>query len=178
MLGTPTDCDIQLEDADDDGAVDHICSKGDHFQFEGCFCASCSGYCLEIHMSSNVQDARRCHYDDGRDRGFDELWDVGVYSCDRFRKYADQRYHYAEDAIGYLENPLYQRHHFFCVSFSDHIADQGAACGRECREYNPHEAGDASCDVGYCKCPFTEMFDVEEEYEPGRDGDSVLDHGP
>ena len=43
------------DDADDERAVDHICDQSDHFQFECSLCASGSGNCLEIYLSSHIE---------------------------------------------------------------------------------------------------------------------------
>lgn len=64
------------------------------------------------------------------------------------------------------------------VAGADQVADERTA-GR-CEGHHDHEedAADAAYDVGNGQRTFAQMLNVEEEQEPGGQGQEVLQHGP
>ena len=68
--------------------------------------------------------------------------------------------------------------HAVFVSCTDEIADQWTTGWGKCHHYHEQNAGYAPDNVRDGERPFSQMLYIEEEQEPGGQGEDVLYHGP
>lgn len=99
MFCAPAYCDICLEDAGHDRAVDCVDAEGGEFETECCLGAAGSGNRVEEDHCSYCEKVRTAHHYHRWNSGRDELRDVGVDTDDSFREYAEQQCDADHDSV-------------------------------------------------------------------------------
>lgn len=166
-LRGPAECHVYFQVKDDIsnvGGINHQCT---HFQSQSGTCVSGTGDRLKVNIGGYQKQVGGTHHPKRMDGGFPQVGHIRVDAQYRLGEQHEKQRQRQHEQVSDAHVLVDGARHAVGVSRTNQVADQRTAGGGECHHHHEQDAGHVADDVCHGKRPFTQMFHVEEEQEPG-----------
>ena len=177
-LGRPAQRHVQPQVEHGVGDVGHIDHQRGQLQCQRGARVARARHGLEIYIGGHQHQVGGTHHPQRLHGGTAHVGHVGVDAQHGVRKEAEQRRQRQHEEVGQPDVAVDEAGHLAGTAGTDEVADQRTAGGGKGHHHHEEDAGHAADDVGHRQRPFAQVLHVEEEQEPGGEGDGVLYHGP